>query len=88
MARSENCEGGINISYKKKKAQKALEEAYEKPEKTVISIRDIGLPRQLLLLVKEIYNHPQTNDHTRDLIRFQLKKLLGEEYDIKEFLRK
>lgn len=78
----------MNISFKKKKFEKRLTETYEKPEKTVIEIRDMGLPRQLLLLVRDIYNHPQTNDHTKDLIRFELKKLLGDGYDIKNFLQK
>lgn len=51
-----------------------------------IDLKDIGLPRQLLYLVRNIYNDPQTNKYTKDVIRFELQKLLGREYDIKQFL--
>jgi hypothetical protein len=52
-----------------------------------INLKDIGLPRQLLLMVRDIYNDPNTNKHTKDVIRFELQKLLGREFDIKGFLR-
>jgi hypothetical protein len=51
-----------------------------------INLKDIGLPRQLLLLVRDIYNDPNTNKHTKDLIRFELQKLLGRGYNVREFL--
>lgn len=52
-----------------------------------IDLKDIGLPRQVLLLIRDIYQHPQTNAHTKDLIRFKLKELLGNDFDIKGFLK-
>lgn len=52
----------------------------------VLDLKDIGLPRQLLYVVRNIYQHPQTNKHTKDLIRFELQRVLGREFDIKEFL--
>ncbi|CAM3730318.1 hypothetical protein [Mesobacillus zeae] len=52
----------------------------------VIDLKDVGLPRQVLLLIKRVYNDPNTNRHTKDLIRFELQKLLGREFDIKGFL--
>lgn len=69
-----------------KEAQKALEAQYQKPEQTILTIRDIGLPRQLLLLVREIYQDPNTNRHTKEVIYFKLKQFLGDEYDVKGFL--
>lgn len=51
-----------------------------------IDLKDIGLPRQLLYLVRNIYNDPQTNKHTKDLIRFELQRVLGRNFDIKGFL--
>jgi hypothetical protein len=51
-----------------------------------INLKDIGLPRQLLVMVRDIYNDPNTNSHTKDLIRFKLKQFLGDGYDIKGFL--
>lgn len=53
----------------------------------IIDLKDIGLPRQCLQMVKNIYNHPNTNQHTRDYIRFELQKILGREYDVVEFLK-
>jgi hypothetical protein len=52
-----------------------------------IDLKDIGLPRELLLLVRRIYNDPQTNKYTKDVIRFELQRLLGRNYDIKKFLQ-
>lgn len=52
----------------------------------VIDLKDIGLPKQVLLLIRRIYQDPNTNQHTKELIRFELQKLLGREFDIKEFL--
>jgi hypothetical protein len=51
-----------------------------------IDLSDVGLPRQCLVLVGRIYNHPNTNKHTKDFIRFELQRMFGNEYDYKEFL--
>ncbi|OEH86245.1 hypothetical protein BHU72_11975 [Desulfuribacillus stibiiarsenatis] len=51
-----------------------------------IDLKDIGLPRQCLEMVARIYNHPNTNNHTKDYIRFELQSMLGRDYDIKGFL--
>lgn len=53
----------------------------------VIDLKDIGLPKELLLLVRRIYQDRNTNEHTKDVIRFELQRLLGREFDIKEFLQ-
>lgn len=52
----------------------------------VIDLKDVGLPKQVLLLIRRIYQDPNTNPHTKEVIRFELQKLLGREFDIKEFL--
>jgi hypothetical protein len=52
----------------------------------VLDLKDIGLPRQLLYTIRTIYQHPQTNKHTKELIRFELQRVLGREFDIREFL--
>lgn len=52
----------------------------------VLDLKDVGLPRQLLYLVRNVYNHPNTNSHTKDYIRFELQRVLGREFDIKNFL--
>lgn len=84
------------MSFRKKKEFKDKQKAFEKQHGEelakhpaaipVLDLSHIGLPRKLLLVIKEIYNHPQTNQHTKDLIRFELKKVLGTKYDIKQFL--
>ncbi|WP_157800949.1 hypothetical protein [Bacillus solitudinis] len=51
-----------------------------------IDLKDVGLPRQCLELVARVYNHPNSNKHTQDFIRFELQRVLGREYNIKEFL--
>lgn len=51
-----------------------------------INLKDIGLPKEVLLLIRRIYNDPQTNKYTKDVIRFELQKLLGRNYDVKGFL--
>ncbi|MDV2883828.1 hypothetical protein RYX45_01450 [Alkalihalophilus pseudofirmus] len=51
-----------------------------------IDLSDIGLVRESLVLVGRVYNHPDTNQHTKQFIRFELQRLLGNEYDIKGFL--
>jgi hypothetical protein len=53
-----------------------------------IDLSDVGMVRKCLYMVRDIYNHPNTNEHTKDFIRFELQKLLGREYDIKGFLDK
>ena len=52
----------------------------------VLDLKDVGLPRQLLYLVRNVYNHPNTNSHTKDYIRFELQRVLGRNYDVKSFL--
>lgn len=51
-----------------------------------IDLKDIGLPRELLLLVKRIYQDSNTNEHTKSVIRFELQRVLGRDFDIKSFL--
>jgi hypothetical protein len=53
-----------------------------------VDLSDVGLPRKCLMMVKDIYNHPNTNSHTKDFIRFEMQKILGRDYDIKKFLSK
>jgi hypothetical protein len=69
-----SCRGVMRISKKNKSSP------------LVIDLKDIGLPKQVLLLIRRIYQDPNTNQHTKELIRFELQKLLGREFDIKEFL--
>jgi hypothetical protein len=52
-----------------------------------IDLKDIGLPRQCLEMVGRIYNHPNTNKHTKEFIRFELQRIMGREYDVKEYLK-
>jgi hypothetical protein len=84
------------VSFRKRKEFKDKQKAFEEKHREelakhpavvpVLDLSHIGLPRKLLTVIKEIYNHPQTNKHTKDLIRFELKKVLGNEFDIKEYL--
>ena len=52
-----------------------------------INVINADLPQRVLDIIKEVYNHPQTNEHTRHVIRFELHKLFGREYDIYNFLK-
>ncbi|WP_179107170.1 hypothetical protein [Sediminibacillus massiliensis] len=45
------------------------------------------LPKQCMEMVRNIYNHPNTNKHTKQFIRFELQRILGREYDIKGYLQ-
>lgn len=51
-----------------------------------IDLSDVGLPRKCLEVLGRVYNHPNTNKHTKDFIRFELQRILGREYDVKEYL--
>lgn len=51
-----------------------------------IDLKDVGLPRQCLEVLARVYQHPNTNKHTKDFIRIELQRILGKEYDTKEFL--
>lgn len=51
-----------------------------------IDIINAHFPKQLMEMVRNIYNHEQTNGHTRHLIRFELQKIFGTDTDIRGFL--
>ena len=51
-----------------------------------IDVTGAELPQQCLGILKRIYNHPNTNKHTKHAIRIELQKLFGREYTIKEYL--
>jgi len=51
-----------------------------------IDVINAELPKQLLELVRNVYQHEQTNRHTRHAIRFELQRVLGKEYDVIGFL--
>ena len=51
-----------------------------------IDLINADLPQKCLNIIKTIYQHEQTNRHTRHLIRFELQKLFGRDTDIRGFL--
>ncbi len=51
-----------------------------------IDLINADLPQRCLDILKNVYNHPQTNKHTKHIIRFELQKLLGRDTDIKAYL--
>lgn len=51
-----------------------------------IDVINAELPQQCLEIIKNVYNHPNTNKHTKHYIRFEMQKLFGREYDIKGYL--
>ncbi|WP_158735139.1 hypothetical protein [Alteribacillus sp. YIM 98480] len=62
-------------------------QSYENPESIVtLDLSDVLIPKKVLMLIGEVYNHSETSKQTKDLVRFELNKLLGSEYDIKGFL--
>lgn len=52
-----------------------------------IDITGAQIVQECMEMTKRIYNHPNTNKHTKDFIRFELQRILGREYDIKEYLK-
>lgn len=55
-------------------------------DKIEIDLINAYLPEQVLNMVKKIYQHEQTNEHTRHLIRFEMQRILGRDTDIVGFL--
>jgi hypothetical protein len=51
-----------------------------------IDVINADLPMKCLDIIKNVYNHPNTNKHTRHYIRFELQKLFGRDYDIRGYL--
>lgn len=51
-----------------------------------IDIINAHFPKQLMEMVRTIYQHERTNEHTRHLIRFELQKIFGRDTDIVGFL--
>jgi hypothetical protein len=51
-----------------------------------IDVINAELPKQCLEILRNVYNHPNTNEHTRHYVRFELQKLFGRDTDIKGFL--
>jgi len=51
-----------------------------------IDVINADLPQKCLNIVKSVYQHEQTNKHTRHLIRFEMQKLFGRDTDIVGFL--
>ena len=52
-----------------------------------IDLINATLPKQCLEIVRNVYQHPQTNEHTKHYIRFELQKLFGRDTDIIGFLK-
>lgn len=52
-----------------------------------IDIINAHFPKQLMEMVRSIYRHERTNEHTRHLIRFELQKIFGRDTDIVGFLK-
>ncbi|MCM3739227.1 hypothetical protein M3210_02980 [Oceanobacillus luteolus] len=52
-----------------------------------IDIINAHFPKQLMEMVRSIYNHEKTNEHTKHLIRFELQKIFGRDTDIVGFLK-
>jgi len=51
-----------------------------------IDLSDIGLIKDLMLLIRRIYKHEQTPPILQTYIKFEMNKYLGTHYDIKGFL--
>jgi len=51
-----------------------------------IDIINAHFPKQLMEMVRSIYQHERTNEHTKHLIRFELQKIFGRDTDIIGFL--
>lgn len=51
-----------------------------------IDIINAHFPKQLMEMVRNIYNHERTNEHTRHIIRLELQKIFGRDTDIVGFL--
>ncbi|WP_026908940.1 hypothetical protein [Paucisalibacillus globulus] len=51
-----------------------------------IDVINADLPMKCLAIVARVYNHPNSNKHTKNFIRFELQKLFGRDYDIIGFL--
>lgn len=51
-----------------------------------IDMINADLPNKCLNIVKDVYNHPNTNSFTKDYIRFELQKLFGRDVDVKGWL--
>ena len=51
-----------------------------------IDLSDIGLIKDLMLLIRRIYKHEQTPPILQTYIKFEMNKYLGTHYDIKAFL--
>lgn len=51
-----------------------------------IDVINANFPKQCMEMVRNIYNHEKTNEHTRHIIRFELQKIFGRGTDIVGFL--
>lgn len=51
-----------------------------------IDVINAHFPKQLMEMTRNIYNHEQTNKHTRHIIRLELQKIFGRDTDIRGFL--
>ncbi len=51
-----------------------------------IDVINADFPQRCMEMVRKIYNHEQTNEHTRHIIRFELQDIFGRDTDIVGFL--
>lgn len=51
-----------------------------------IDLSDITLVRELMMLINRIYRHEQTPKILKTYIYFEMRKFLGDRYDVKGFL--
>lgn len=52
-----------------------------------ITIDGPSIFEQGVFALGRVYNHPQTNKHTKQFIRFELQRILGNDKDIVGFLK-
>lgn len=51
-----------------------------------IDVINAEFPKQCMEMVRNIYNHERTNEHTKHIIRLEMQKIFGRDTDIVGFL--
>lgn len=51
-----------------------------------IEIKGLQIVRELIYSMRRIYQHPSTPPEVKDFIIFELKRLMGDEIETREFL--
>ncbi|MDW7673187.1 MAG: hypothetical protein SCK28_01500 [Bacillota bacterium] len=63
-----------------------LSKEHEIKASLTLELHGLFLPRECLELVARLYNFPGQSSRAKEFIRFELKRILGNDYDITGFL--